>query len=33
MLGELIAWLCVTTPVAYLLCELNWEAILEWIFS
>jgi hypothetical protein len=33
MLGELIIWLCISTPIIWILCELNWEGFLEWIFS
>lgn len=33
MLGELIVWLCLTLPVLYILLNIKWRAILEWIFS
>jgi hypothetical protein len=33
MLGGLLVWLCVATPLTYITLNINWRAILEWIFS
>lgn len=31
MLGELIIWLCIATPVLYITLNLNWKAVKRWI--
>jgi hypothetical protein len=33
MLGELLIWLGIMMPLSYLILNLNWRGLLEWIFS